>query len=951
MVDTQLLMPALLPQEPRLQLLAERQDILQEQQQPSVSSAYHHHQYHHRHHHQDQQGQDLHSTQANVQFHHHDQDQQHQLQDMTHEFLLQEMTNDPTGIGQGSPSEVMQHPSPTSEAEEELNIYDYIHAKQEDEDDAEDHGLDHHGFGHADSRSSMIRHDVVDLRKSSTSNDGPHHYSLPSPSSPTPSATSYSSPSSPSLSTASAASPMRYDHTSTDILADAYQMSCQDEEKIKLEIMDDTLSLHGHEHDGYMNASMDLYGSDGSSLLPSQVDATPSSTQDLFRMLMDELQTQAAIQRDKFFSATTGSDTGMDSVEFLFNGQQQQQQQQSQLPMQTQQFHISTPSKSLPHFMTETSTDVNMDSAATTARSEDFPGTESDLLATENQSPEPSSIIDVPARVPTLSEVSVESLSSMESTMSSSDPTSSYSSSEASKSEVVHVAFTRIANRSSKAAVKATQLQPQFQQSKPHVNIAPRSSRSLKASTSPEMSFQSVIEQHNAKERATRDATKNESTTKRRKLSVDQDALPVENALPSPPSSVKTSPPMQAMAMDLPLGVDTMDLPPASIDENPSATVSFGTTPSSSERTPKRKRSNDSSGSVEYSMESKMDASVNSSAQVSVSTTVPISIKKTLVPNANNKRPWTSEEEKLLLKLVDDAVPIKEIAATLDRSVHSVRSRRQILTDPGFVKGNGHAQPRRAKPDPSSKLPTYSQMAFLSLARLSEREGTLNDVASMVEQLFSRYLNRIPRTGHKNLQIWRAQISDALAHEKGHPRPRFESFGVKRGRQWVYRLTKYGRGIMEAMGGVEGICDDLLKDNAMVGSNRGPNGEILGGAEAGLGQGQGYGYSYSPDSVSTPTDSSSSKSPSTSGEESSKSSSQGDQADSMIASSAITRALAAMAAGQAAMAAVEDGKSATVVVIEAAPSVSATTMHDASKAVSTGAKEKVRKGSKAPSEG
>ncbi|KAG0243612.1 hypothetical protein BGW41_001823 [Actinomortierella wolfii] len=183
-----------------------------------------------------------------------------------------------------------------------------------------------------------------------------------------------------------------------------------------------------------------------------------------------------------------------------------------------------------------------------------------------------------------------------------------------------------------------------------------------------------------------------------------------------------------------------------------------------------------------------------------------------------NKRPWTDAEEKLLLELVDKQMPIKEIAQTLNRTVHSVRSRRQVLTDPGFVKGHGHSQPRRSKPDPSSKLPTYSQMAFLSLARLPSLQGTLNDVAAMVEQLFSPHLNRIPRTGHKNLQIWRAQISDALAHEKGHPRPRFESFGVKRGRQWVYRLTEFGRGVMEAMeakGGIDAICEDLLRCNGM----------------------------------------------------------------------------------------------------------------------------------------
>ncbi|KAF9914572.1 hypothetical protein BX616_008017 [Lobosporangium transversale] len=233
--------------------------------------------------------------------------------------------------------------------------------------------------------------------------------------------------------------------------------------------------------------------------------------------------------------------------------------------------------------------------------------------------------------------------------------------------------------------------------------------------------------------------------------------------------------------------------------------------------------------------------------------------------NISAKRPWTSKDEELLLKLFAMQVPIKEIAQTLKRTVHSVRSRRQILTDPGFVRGKGHGVSRRCKQDPATttKLPTYAQMAFLSLAWLPELEGTLNDVAAMVEKLFSRHLNRIPRTGHKNLQIWRAQISDALAHEKGQPRPRFESFGLKRGRQWVYRLTDFGKHIVDAMGGVEAVCQDLLKSNEMelaasIAENTtgGPNGtsqdanglskSVGSGADAGIGQGQGYGYSYRP---------------------------------------------------------------------------------------------------------
>jgi hypothetical protein len=334
-----------------------------------------------------------------------------------------------------------------------------------------------------------------------------------------------------------------------------------------------------------------------------------------------------------------------------------------------------------------------------------------------------------------------------------------------------------------------------------------------------------------------------------------------------------------------------------------------------------------------------------------------INSSSALSTNTNPKRPWTNEEEQLLLKLVESNAPIKDIAETLNRSVHSVRSRRQVLTDPGFVKGNGHAQPRRSRPDPSSKLPTYSQMAFLSLARLPELEGTLNDVASMVERLFSRHLNRIPRTGHKNLQIWRAQISDALAHEKGHPRPRFESFGIKRGRQWVYRLTDFGKGVVEAMGGVEQICDDLLKNNESFLAAEAANAALedgtpaeLGGPAAGLGHGDGYGYSYTPeaslaDSKAKSTNANGSSGSKKSGSSNAKkarsakssaasssslnrssslsSSSSLDGQDSMEDTgpdSAIAKAMAAMAAGLARMMAVEDEKSIAPVVVLPPPS-------------------------------
>ncbi|KAG0269694.1 hypothetical protein DFQ27_002658 [Actinomortierella ambigua] len=295
-------------------------------------------------------------------------------------------------------------------------------------------------------------------------------------------------------------------------------------------------------------------------------------------------------------------------------------------------------------------------------------------------------------------------------------------------------------------------------------------------------------------------------------------------------------------------------------------------------------------------------------------------------PTTTHKRPWTEAEEKLLLELVDRQMPIKEIAHTLSRTVHSVRSRRQVLTDPGFVKGHGHSQPRRSKPDPSSKLPTYSQMAFLSLARLPSLQGTLNDVAAMVEQLFSPHLNRIPRTGHKNLQIWRAQISDALAHEKGHPRPRFESFGVKRGRQWVYRLTEFGRGVMEAMaekGGIDAICEDLLRCNGLDQQQRlALQGDGTGSTPAGIGRAPEVAIKIEPGTTGdkiTTTSSKSSKGSKRSGSSSSSSSSSsstaktsGDKENSQRPdpSKAIADAMAAMSAALAEMSAVEDEKEA-----------------------------------------
>jgi len=449
------------------------------------------------------------------------------------------------------------------------------------------------------------------------------------------------------------------------------------------------------------------------------------------------------------------------------------------------------------------------------------------------------------------------------------------------------------------------------------------------------MSFKSAIEQHNARRRASEvEASKEEpalqenSSSRKRKLSRQVDTRIEATTPPSPTASSKKGSPLPIL--DIPLATES-DKKTGHLDQPQLATVDIRMEP----LTP--------TSPVKETGEM-MDVDIEPFSTTTDNTGVSVSLTSLSTNTNAAKRPWTNEEEKLLLRLVESNAAIKDIAETLNRSVHSVRSRRQVLTDPGFVKGNGHAQPRRSRPDPSSKLPTYSQMAFLSLARLPELEGTLNDVASMVERLFSRHLNRIPRTGHKNLQIWRAQISDALAHEKGHPRPRFESFGIKRGRQWVYRLTDFGKGVVEAMGGVEQICDDLLKNNesflaaeAANAAADGLGGRIeaaeLGGPAAGLGHGNGYGYSYSAEASLADSRSKAANANGSSGKKSgsvnakkaraTKTSSSLNRSSSSSASttasddstedtgpdSAIAKAMAAMAAGLARMMATEDEKS------------------------------------------
>ncbi|KAG0353108.1 hypothetical protein BGZ54_002412, partial [Gamsiella multidivaricata] len=800
MVDTELSIAVLPPQDPRLQLLSPNQGRLQGQIQDDPS------------------------LYQNQDYHRQDQEQRQQLEDITRQFLMQDMAADPTGVVQGSQALHHHHhhgvSSLSGEAEEELNIYDYIHAKQEDEEDVEDHGhtLDH------DSSPLSSTHVAKDNVSSPATDPYETLSNVPSPAhsaySPSPPSFSAMSPSSPPAS-AFPSSVDQHDSAAADALV-GKDCQAQDSIHIKQEVLDNPSLLH---HSSYMDTSMELYTA-----------GDPSPPQDLFRMLMEELQTQAAIQREKFFTATTGSGTGMDSVEFLFNGPQTQAQ-------------AATQAKAVPHFMTESATNLGMLSTGSNACLD---------LETEQQGPSdlgptsmptPMHLDDLAASAPGLETTSTSTSAAtalQDVTMETAEPEGELPTSPT---------YSPSTSGSVTPELTSPLLHPTTATSSAGCSpVSPVSPLLPKAATG-RLSIQPAIVRHNRR-RSAADALKDEppspstitilpAPTKKRKLSHNVDnrgssTSPRLSALPSPPSSVRTTPPLQPTAVDVSSIVEKLNLPPARLDQNATAHDSQPVTPTSPSP---QENAAKGDGPEATSPDATMDTPAGDSFKAPTESSASDSTagKKARSSNANNKRPWTAEEEKLLLKLVDELMPIKDIAETLNRSVHSVRSRRQVLTDPGFVKGNGHAQPRRSKPDPSSKLPTYSQMAFLSLARLPELQGTLNDVASMVEKLFSRHLNRIPRTGHKNLQIWRAQISDALAHEKGHPRPRFESFGVKRGRQWVYRLTSFGKGVMEAMGGVDQICEELLKNNEMAGSSYGPDGESIGmgGAGAGLGQGNG----------------------------------------------------------------------------------------------------------------
>ncbi|KAF9273471.1 hypothetical protein BGZ68_001488 [Mortierella alpina] len=892
MVDTEPLTPALLPQEPTLQLLSSDHGRLEEQHESDLAMYHHSYQQHH------------HPDHSVVPF-----QPQGPLDEMARDFLIQDASPDLSDQG-SSPLMLQPHPEVPAEIEEELNIYDYIHAKQEDEEEPDD------ASRHPSSTALAALEPTMDnsLRRAS------HHsvaadtnslvdsaYFPSSPSSSSPSSSLPSSPSSPSDST-----PMHHERIGTcanmlgshgDAAGDMDALSHESDympSSIKQGNLEESDASSLMRHSSYMDDSpVDLYGPMQSSQGEGDIHS-PLPTPDLFRTLMDELQTQAAIQREKFFSATTGSDTGMDSVEFLFKGQHTQTPSQSQ---------PSTPStKQRPQFMTEIARYSEVDATSEHCNDQDL------------SSQDPCSRAD--ATDPIKAEDADQSVPS--------SPIAPHikrgKNSSLSQTGVVHVAFTRIAKRRLSTATRnsaTTTALAQMDSPPAEVTVEYCSHRrSTSVTSNSEQGNQSTHEQLSVD---TVSDAQDRSRTKRRKASHGPAVAqsPIQDTLPSPPASVQTTPPLQPLSQDLALDAEELELPAASTDHPitpPSPTPMECTVIC------------EDAAELDLSADSEpgRDAAIVMTACTSIVTTPATGtkqLKKATTPlGAVNKRPWTPEEEKLLLELVDNKTPIKDIAETLSRSVHSVRSRRQVLTDPGFVKGNGHAQPRRAKPDPSSKLPTYSQMAFLSLARLPELQGTLNDVASMVEKLFSRHLNRIPRTGHKNLQIWRAQISDALAHEKGHPRPRFESFGIKRGRQWVYRLTAFGKGVMEAMGSVDRICDDLLKNNEMArGSHCGTDGDRVGGAGAGLGQGNGYGYSYSAETT-TCASSSGSRSPSSTENERFKikmEATEESSAESLAVSNAIANAMAAMAAGMAAMTAAEDEKCAAAATTVLAPAASA----------------------------
>ncbi|KAF9195585.1 hypothetical protein BGZ50_004184 [Haplosporangium sp. Z 11] len=656
-----------------------------------------------------------------------------------------------------------------------------------------------------------------------------------------------------------------------------------------------------------------------SSLPPSQ-DLSPP-TQDLFKMLMEELEAQAAIQRDQFQASTTKPDTTeMQSADFSFNQDHHQHQHHHRLPrFALDPFDFLSPSYNSMQMNTSTNQDVYMGSAEAHNQTE---------VSTNPASEQPSTLSSGPSHQE-----------------NHTPPTQNLFRTLMEELET-QAAFQR--DQALAATAKtATRVDPEeYVFNGQHLRSLPRFmfepldflSDGYESCFGGELNGGISLGPH-PQESASNAPVDDYLPRSTGKLSPSLDTKSNEKCAPKNSTSGgggrRKSTAGTKYKTILPHRPKLPTIAPRT-DANSEKIAVIESDASSTHPSKKRRLNNEAKVSPALSSSTPLTDSATSREESSMS---PMSISslsigsqatpdsamspETIEESATgmSKRAWTPKEEAQLLELFDKKVPVKDIARALDRTVHSVRSRRQILTDPGFVKGQGHAVSRRSSRQDSAtsiKLPTYAQMAFLSLAWLPDLEGTLNDVAIVVEKLFSRYLNRIPRTGHKNLQIWRAQISDALAHEKGQPRPKFESSGVKRGRQWVYRLTEFGKCLVEAMGGVHQICDDLLRSNEMEMANALANGEADSwaqdgngdrqgsgtGADAGIGQGQGYGYSYTTPEVrqKNKRDSPNRKRKNGSGVES------GIQPNCEERSNAIANALEAMAAGLAKILPHEDVK-------------------------------------------
>ncbi|KAF9383686.1 hypothetical protein CPB97_006284 [Podila verticillata] len=858
-----------------------------------------------------------------------------QLESMT--YLMQDIT---------SPSRAPPHSHPhhLCDTEDELNIYDYIHQKQEDEEESEDHAVAKYNARLSTLPTSVPR--------------------PPPPPPPPPS----SSSSNVAMSLASAPIPTSVSSMTSSLTTDPLNKGDQGSLNIhgmvnnNLGIM--TTSTHmdpsGTSND-YMDSSMDIYGNTNSSFMPPYSDLMSPPTQDLFRMLMEELQTHAAMQRERFSASTTGD--SMDSVDFLFNGQQVRplphfmfdptimdspnmmaSEPSLTSPAHTEHHHLSIvdpvpiqldgnmhhqhhnhlhqqQGSHNPHSIqfTHHSHPTYLDEStmtSTTSASLGFHSTVTPSGAYVEPSTTRHSGSDAPKQVSDAStstycdsqmeEANSVSVSTSTSASASTSTSTSTSATSPPRAEVVRVAFTKISSHSSQSIqhTYATHSHDQVPVTELSFKSVSSGSHGRKASSAKRTlpSPPAVITMTASSRKKARFEDQGANISQESAISPSATI----GSLPSPPSSVRTTPPLAPREETSP---DFLELHGHTEEDDVNISEGRPVSPTSplppvvhvASAIPEPSKGKKTGPKATKAKKSKVTSEPETTIKGSPSPSSPTPSSPSQ-DSAVSKRPWTTEEETKLLELLDSMKPIREVAKLLNRSIHSVRSRRQVLTDPGFVKGHGHSQPRRSKPDPGSKLPTYSQMAFLSLARLPELQGTLNDVADMVEKLFSRHLNRIPRTGHKNLQIWRAQISDALAHEKGHPRPRFESFGLKRGRQWVYRLTEFGRGVAEAMGGVEKICDDLLKNNQQTDAAQENDGEKHStGADAGIGKGEGYGYSYTAPGVKAGRKVRTSK-------KAQAGSTEEVNPESAAISNAITNAMAAMAAGLAAMTAAEDEK-------------------------------------------